>query len=204
MFGAANPGMPGRIRLATAWALPLVVLVVLTFGQVVDTSSIAVHANPVRFAIETAAGIEAGWLPTDSDWHPSSQVVAIGLDDQDFALGPGQSVATRIAVRNTAAVPAGLVVAVADPDPQGKQTDPASGHYLELFDQLEVDLSEAGQTLYSGKAIGLTGAEIAGELAPESSNYRLFDLRVGVPLSVDNRWQEAKTGFQIVLKGVSR
>jgi hypothetical protein len=193
-----------RIRLSAAWALPLAVLVMVTFGRVVDSAGVAVHANPVRFAIETAAGIEAGWLPGDQDWQPSSQVVAIGLDSQDFPLAPGQSVTSRIAVRNTAAVPAGLVFAVADPDPQGKQTDPATGHYLELFDQLEVELSEAGQVLYVGPATGLTSQELAGELAPESTSYRLFDLRVGVPDRVDNRWQQAKTGFRIVLKGVSK
>ncbi|MDR1710516.1 MAG: hypothetical protein LBR58_01430 [Propionibacteriaceae bacterium] len=197
------------VRLIAAWMLLLAASALLTDAAVVGSQTIQVHGNGVRFSIETAAGTRADWQPGPADWKPSSQRVTIKLcDEPQYPLGPGQQVSVRVAARTTAAVPAALIVEARDPDPLGPALDPATGTYLELFDQLHVTVSEAGQTFFDGPATALVGVDL-GELAPRPqadspAHGRLFDLTVSVPESVDNRWQGAATGFQVLLRGVSK
>lgn len=180
-------------RRTAAFAVPLGLLVALTAAQVVHRSDTAVEFTGVTFALEAAGSATAGWEPAEQDWHPSSQPVTVEVPDHTPA--PGGTVDVRVAVRNTAGVPAGAVVRLSDPDPRTDGPD--------LFDALHVQIAEDGVLLVEGPAPDVL-AVLPGDLAADRQGHRVLDIRVQTPATGDDRWAGVRTGVQVQIEGTTR
>lgn len=175
-------------RRAAAFGVPLCLLVAITAAGIVDHDDVQVDFTGVTFALESAAGTTAGWVPTAADWRPSTETWTVDLAED--TLAPGGTFDVRVAVRNVSGTPAAVVLALADPDPQ--PTD--------LFDGLTVSLSEAGTPLASGPA-GAVRVLLPGTVGPGGTDVRVFDLRLTLPAEAA---PGDRTGVQVLLEGSSR
>ncbi len=179
--------LPPRVR---ALGLPLVLLVTLSAAQIVHRDETVVELDGVTFALEVTASAEPGWTPTEADWLPSTEPVLVELPEH---LPPGGEVEVRVAVRNTADVPAGIVVMMVDPDPQD----------ADLFEVLEIELREDGDLLASAPAPELL-LEVPGHVPAAREDHRVIDVLVRTPVSGDDRWAGARTGLLVLVEGATR
>lgn len=175
-----------------ALALPVCLLIGLTAAQLTHSSDVTVEFDPVTFALESAGSAEPGWQPADGDWQSGDRPVTVDLAEDTPA--PGRPVEVRVAVRNTAGVPAEVVLSLVDPDP-------VPG---DLFQALEAEVVEDdGTVIAAGPAAGLR-LPLAGELAPDRQEARVLVVRIHLPVTGDDRWAGARTGVQVVFDGMSR
>jgi hypothetical protein len=174
------------------WAL---LLVGGTFGTVVDFQDVHIKALAAEFKLDLAASAAPNWTPGPDDWRPGGQVTDLPLDP-GLDSRPGATVAARFAVRATS--PASLLLSAVDPDPQGDAVDSATGLPEELFGQLRIALSEAGQVLYDGPV-----AELRERPLPDGPLLRVFDARVYLPADLDPAYAIARSRLQLIVKGTS-
>ncbi|MDQ1129990.1 hypothetical protein [Microbacterium sp. SORGH_AS_0888] len=188
----------GISRLALASGGLLAVGALATVAAVVDYADVYVELDADRngFDIRVAGSTEPGWEPTDESWDqgsPDAYEVAL---DAGTALAPGGSLALRIAVHNSSQrLPALLSLTIRDPSPRGLATDPATGRYRELFDQAVFTVSEGGERLLD--RVPAHALETYTWPMPLAADAQVvLDVEIGLPESVDNRWQEATTTVQ--------
>ncbi len=157
--------------------------------------------------ILVAGNADPSWAPADSDWEQGDlEPVSFQLTggERGYPIAPGDSAATRLAVKNASPSLEGeLFLSIVDPDPLGESTDPLTGRYLELFDQLEFTVSSGGIVLADAvRAAELPSAISVGVLTPGEAD--VLDVVIHLPEAVDNRWQTAGTKIQFRFEGVSK
>lgn len=183
--------------------------VVLTAAALTDSAETrwVLDGSQNRFDIVTAGALEPGWQPQDSDWqqgNPDPYEVEIGEDGEGVALGPGHSLDATVAVANASPsdISGHIGLMILDPDPLGGATDPDTGRYLELFDQLKFTVVD-GQTVVAERL----SADQFNDLAwrwPDpvaAGDSRVLAVTISLPIEVDNRWQGAGTQLQFAFAG---
>lgn len=179
---------PPSLRTA-ARAVPLCLLVGITTAQVVRSDDVRIDFDGVTFALEVARSDAPDWRPAPADWLPTDRTWTVELTDD--TPDPGAPVDIRVAVRNVSGTPATVAVSLADPDPTAD----------DLFDALQVTVSEEGRTLATGSAADLR-VTLPEPVGPHGADERVLDVRVDAP--DDDRWAEARTGLEVLLTGTSR
>ncbi|MDQ1205227.1 hypothetical protein [Microbacterium sp. SORGH_AS_0862] len=152
-----------------------------------------------RFDIVTAGGVGLDpqtWSPETAGWQQGNpDAVPLGAgDDEGILISPGGSVRAVIAVKNDSPrLNAAISLTVQDPTPRGSATDPATGRYLELFDQLVFTVREVdGPVLLDHVA----APELTPHVLPQvfaTGEWKKLEVTIDLPDSVDNRWQGATT-----------
>jgi len=185
---------PSVVRvLASLVGVGAFALVGLTAASTVDWGQliVAVDGSENTFDLQAAGSDEPGWTPTAASWEqgrPDPIVVVL----RDATIGPGTSIATRVAVRNASprlgAVVVFHVVRPATPSP--------------LFDQLRFTVSEGGHVYVSdvdaahAAAIALTGPTASGA-------SRTLDVTVSVPADATDELEGLRTPVSVRFSGVS-
>jgi hypothetical protein len=180
----------------------------VTAAAITDQADVLLSLDGSRntFDIQTAGAAGHGWRPSATSWeqgNPTAYEVSLGDETSGAPLPPGGSIDLTIAVRNASPSLAGLVgLRITDPDPLGHATDPTTGAYLELFDQLRFTIADHGTVI----AEGLTAAEFdhVGFTWPEPldpEDDRSLDVTISLPASVDNRWMGAGTSVLFDFEG---
>ncbi|MDR1852907.1 MAG: hypothetical protein LBR21_09750 [Propionibacteriaceae bacterium] len=189
-------------KLLSATGTILAVFALLTAAVLTDQDEVLVRMAPNRFDIVVAGNAsDAAWLPSDANWA-QGDTVPLTISLNMAALPPGGHQDLRIAVKNASARTAGrLELTISDPNPMGGSVDFKTGNYLELFDQLLFTVTPVG---------GTPGMQLkAGELGTASwpcrllpGQYQIFDVRIQVPATLGNRYQEADTDIMFHFEAV--
>jgi hypothetical protein len=196
-----------RRTLLTAGGV-LAAAALVTAASLTDSAEVLVmlDGNDNTFDIQTAGSAAAGWSPAGSDWvqgNPDAFEIAVGDKGESAALAPGASMEVTVAVKNASPKLSGFIgAAIYDPNPLGDQVDPATGRYLELFDQLRFTVSTETETI----ADTLTADEFnAKDFAwPEeftAGGAQTLKVVISLPREVDNRWMGAGTSVQFAFTG---
>lgn len=193
--------LSGSKRLALALGAFAAVGALATAAAFTDHADVHVDLDGTqnRFDIVVAGQLQAdaaSWTPTDEQWQQGNpDAVQLGFGgDQGVLLAPGGSFRTAIAVRNDSPrLPARISLTISDPLPRGTETNPETGTYVELFDQLVFTVADAdGDVLVDHvPAASLTSYEWADPFASGAS--ATLTVTIELPDSVDNRWQQAST-----------
>ena len=196
-----------RARLVVAGGGLLGVTALMTTAFFTDFADLEaqVDGSQNTFDIVVAGSVEPGWRPADADWvQGDDEPFLIDLGDST-ELPPGGTKHVRIAVQNASPrIAGGLELELSDPDPQGNATDPATGRYLELFDQLEFELAADGATFFRTAGSGTAADRTYTWPIPlEPGEVREIDVAISLPRDVDDRWQQASTQIQFGFKAVS-
>lgn len=183
--------------------------IALTAAVLVDSAETrwVLDGSQNRFDIVTAGAPGADWKPQSSDWrqgNPKPYEVAIGDDGEGIALGPGHSFDTTVAVGNASPgdLSGHIGLSIVDPNPLGEATDPTTGRYLELFDQLRFTVVDRGSVIVQSAT-----AEEFNDLAwhwaepVDAGDSRELLVTISLPSEVDNRWQGAGTQVQFAFTG---
>ncbi|MFC6356469.1 hypothetical protein [Luethyella okanaganae] len=170
-----------------------------------DDVTVALDGSHNRFGIVVAGAAGTQWEPTSNSWvqgNPEAYRIALG-SGSSHVLSPGGILDLRIAVKNDSPSLAGLIdLDIVDPQPRGQQSDPATGNYLELFDQLLFTVSEGGTVLLD-RVPATQPLSFAWSAPLAAGDHRLLDVRIELPDSVDNRWQGASTDVQFQFEAVN-
>ena len=197
----------GRVRLALASGGLVSLVALTTTAAFTDFADLAAQVDGTRNTLDIVAAGSADptWSPGPRDWaQADDEALLIDLGDST-ELPPGSTRLIRIAVKNDSPrVNGDIALTLSDPDPLGDETDPATGRFLELFDQLEFVFSEAGQSFFS-----TTGAAPASErrhawaepFAP--GGVRDITVAITLPADTDDRWQQAQTQIQFGFEAVN-
>lgn len=200
----------GRTRLLLGLSALAISGMAVTAAALTDSASVVVTMDGAqnRFDIVVAGDYSttaSSWTPTESSWaqgNPDHYELAVGAG-QENVLSPGGWIDGRIAVKNASPRLAGMLsLSISDPVPNGTQTDPATGTYLELFDQLVFTVVDNGTTILDKiPASELETYDWAAALSPGES--RVLDVRIEMSDSADNRWQLASTDIQFHFAAVT-
>ncbi|GAA2180366.1 hypothetical protein GCM10009847_17970 [Leucobacter tardus] len=183
--------------------------VVLTAAALTDTAETrwVLDGSKNRFDIVTAGALEPDWKPQDSDWHqgnPDPYEVAIGENGEGVALGPGHSLEATVAVANASPrdIAGRIGLKILDPNPLGDATDPDTGRYLELFDQLRFTVVD-GTTVLADRVSADEFNDLAWQWPDPvaAGENRTLAVTISLPAEVDNRWQGAGTQLQFAFAG---
>ena len=168
-------------------------LVSLTAASTVDWGKLVVAIDGAEntFDLQAAGSDEPGWTPAASSWaHGRPDPIFVVL--RDAAIGPGRSVATRVAVKNASPRLGALVVLhvvrPANPNP--------------LFDQLRFTVSEAGR-VYADNVDAATASTIALTGPTPSGASRILDLTVSLPADATDSLEGLRTPIDVRFSGVS-
>lgn len=172
-----------------------------TAAMLSDTAGITVRldGSANTFDIVVSGSGAPGWIPDPTEWEQGD---AIPFSLPGSSLAPGGAAQFRIAVKNASKLAGRISMKVADGDPKGAAVNPA-GRFVELFDQLDFTVKSDGRTLVDhtpGTAVGTVGEPF--ELGP--GEYRVFDVTLGLPEELDNRWMDARTDVLFRFEGVSQ
>lgn len=173
------------------------------------TSHWLLDGSANQFDLKTAGSVTTGWVPTPADWqqgNPSPVEIEIGDGAQSQGLGPGHSVSATVAVINASPGDLDGMIAVhlVDPDPHGDEIDPTTGRYVDLFDQLQFTISDAGTVIADGlTAEAFNALDWAWPDPVARDDHRTLDVTITLPAEVDDRWQGARTSVQFAFSGES-
>lgn len=189
----------GARRLILAAGSLVAVGALLTVATTTDTADHSVTFDGSRnvFDLMVSGSSDPGWEPRPSDWEQGNpEAYELKLDDSAGLLAPDGELRVRIAAKNASPRLAGMVnLTILDPQPLGTQKNPASGTYLELFDQLVFTVREGNTVIFDRlPATALTTHSWDRALA--GGDYLLLDVLVELPESVGNRYQGASTTIQ--------
>lgn len=200
----------GRARLLLGLSVLVISGLTVTAAALTDSATVAVtmDGSQNRFDIVVAGDYSesaSSWIPTESAWqqgNPDAYELAIG-PGQDNLLSPGGWIDGRIAVKNVSPRLAGMIsLSISDPIFRIGETDPATGNYLELFDQLIFTVVDDGTTLLDRvPASELT--EYNWNAAMLAGQSRVLDVRIEMSSAADNRWQLASTDIQFRFTAVT-
>ncbi|MBL3698755.1 hypothetical protein [Leucobacter luti] len=200
--------MVGRRRAALACGSLLGVVALTTAAYFTDFADITTHIDGSgnSFDIVVAGSIDPKWAPAPTEWAQATEepfLVDLGTDG---SLAPGTSRTVRVAVKNASPkLGADIQLVLRDPDPQGTATDPVTGGFVELFDQLEFEVFENDELLlHSDGAQDEAGRTVVWSRALPSTDVRVLDVKVTLPRDVDDRWQRAGTQLQFGFEAVGK
>lgn len=180
-----------RSRRYAAAALPVCMIIGLTAAQLVQRHDVEVDMRGVAFSLESAGSTQPGWVPQEHDWHSSDDLVVLEMLDDTPAVGV--PITLRVAVRNSAGVPADVVASF---------TDGGAGD-RDFFEALQVEVTEGGVTLGEGSAAELRVA-LPGPVLADRAEPRVLDISVTTPISGDSRWVDSRTDLHLQLDGMTR
>lgn len=195
-----------RVLLCTGGLLAAGALV--TAAALTDEADVLLSLDGSRnsFDIQTAGKVGHGWAPASSDWaqgNPTAYEVALGDGSSSVPLPPGGSIDVTIGVRNASPSLAGVVgLRITDPDPHGLATDPSTGAFIELFDQLRFTLQDGDDLIadrVSAEEFNTSDFRWPAPLDPDAE--RTIDVTISLPSSVDNRWMRAGTSVRFDFEG---
>ncbi|MBB6403784.1 hypothetical protein [Arthrobacter sp. AZCC_0090] len=198
----------GRMRVALATGTLVAAGALITAATFTDYADVDVNIDGSRntFDIVATGKADSSWLPRDSDWvqaNPKAFRVALTGDGSGYTMAPGSALDLRIAAKNNSPRLAGhLSLKILDPQPRGDAKNPVTGTYLELFDQLVFTVADGGKVLLDRvPADRLSSISWPDPL--RSGEHKLLDVRIEMPSSVDNRWQQASTDIQFNFEAVN-
>jgi len=198
----------GRLRLLLATGSLVAAGALITAASFTDYADVDVALDGSRntFDIVTAGKVDPSWLPTQADWeqaNPRALRIALTQDGSGYTMAPGSVLDLRIAAKNNSPRLSGILsLNVLDPHPRGAETNPLTGTYVELFDQLVFTVADQGVVLLDHvPADRLSTLTWPNPLA--AGEYKLLDVRIELPDTVDNRWQMASTDVQFNFEAVT-
>lgn len=198
----------GRLRLLLATGSLVAAGALITAASFTDYADVDVALDGSRntFDIVTAGKADPSWLPTQTDWdqaNPRALRIALTQDGSGYTMAPGSVLDLRIAAKNNSPRLSGILsLNLVDPLPRGAETNPQTGTYVELFDQLVFTVADQGVVLLDHVPAGrLSTLTWPNPLA--AGEYKLLDVRIELPQSVDNRWQMASTDVQFNFEAVT-
>ncbi|RKS90180.1 hypothetical protein DEU37_1500 [Microbacterium sp. AG790] len=185
----------GTRRLVLASGALIAASALATAAAFVDYADVNVSLDGTRntFDIRTAGSDSPTWEPTAADWeqgNPTAYEVSLR---SGATLAPGGSLAVRIGAQNSSPSLAGLLsLTITDPQPRGNATDPRTGAYLELFDQLVFTVRQGSTVLFDHVPATALQTYRWAEPLPAGDDV-VLDVLIELPSAVDNRWQGAST-----------
>lgn len=198
----------GWLRLFLATGSLVAAGALITAASFTDSADVDVALDGSRnnFDIVAAGKADPSWLPTPADWdqaNPRGLRIFLTGDKSGYTMAPGGVLDLRIAAKNNSPRLSSLNgLRILDPLPRGAEKNPQTGTYLELFDQLVFTVSDGGKVLLDHATAGqLTAITWPDALRP--GEYKLLDVRVELPDTVDNRWQMAATDIQFNFEAVN-
>ncbi|UIN30692.1 hypothetical protein [Microbacterium binotii] len=200
----------GRARAVLATGMLAAGCALATAAAFTDYADVEVSldGSQNRFDIVTAGAVDVdlqSWSPQAEGWlqgNPDAVLLGSGAD-AGILLAPGGSVEAAIAVKNDSPrLNAAISLVIEDPTPRGDAVDPATGTFLELFDQLVFTVRDADGTVLLDHvaAPALTGYVWPDSFAP--GEWKKLDVTIDLPDSVDNRWQGATTDILFSFQAV--
>jgi len=205
---ARAPRRSGRTRFITAGGALFAAGALLTAATLTDSADVTVtmDGSGNTFDIVTTGSIEPGWQPTLDDWvqgNPAAYDIPLTADGTGYVLSPGSALDLRIAARDASPrLPARLSLTILDPNPRGDTTDPATGRYVELYDQLVVTVKDGATTIFDRVPTSELSTytwddplSVGGE--------KVLDVRIEMPTSVTDEWQLASTDIQFNFQAVN-
>lgn len=197
-------------RRVWSWGALGAVAIMATTAMVVDAEIVDVHfAQPESFDIVVSGSRTDGWQPGDADWeqgNPEAYNILLNADGSNLELGPGGQMTLRIAAKNASPGLPGLVaLSMSDPDDRSGQTDPDTGAYLELYDQLRFTILENGTPLVSDVAAAdlVDGRVHDWSASWAAGEVHILDVTIALPHAVDDRWQGAMTDVQFRFEAIN-
>lgn len=159
-----------------------------------------------RFDIVTTGSSTPGWMPTATEWvqgKPEAYQIKLTSDGSGYVLSPGARLDLRVAARNASPrLGAELSLKILDPDAHGDATDPVTGRYVDLWNQLVFTVREGSTVLFDHvKATDL--AAYVWQQPTAAGTERVLDVTIQLPSSVDNRWQLASTDIRFDFEAVN-
>lgn len=198
----------GRLRILLATGSLVAAGALMTAATFTDYAdvNVAIDGSRNTFDIVAAGKADSSWSPTQADWdqaNPRALRIALTQDGSGYTMGPGSVLDLRVAAKNNSPRTSGLLgLRILDPQPRGTETNPRTGTFVELFDQLLFTVSDRGTVLLDRvPADRLTNITWPEPLS--SGEYKLLDVRIELPESVDNRWQMASTDVQFNFEAVT-
>lgn len=198
----------GRLRLILATGSMVAAGALITAASFTDYADVNVALDGSRntFDIVAAGKADTLWIPTQADWdqaNPRALRIPLTPDGSGYTMAPGAVLDLRIAAKNNSPRLSGLLgLRIQDPYPRGTETNPATGTYVELFDQLLFTVSDNGKVLLDRVPANQLTAVTWPEPLP-SGAFKLLDVRIELPETVDNRWQQASTDVQFNFEAVT-
>lgn len=168
------------------------------------------------YDLQIVGSLLPGWEPSDADWLQGRSDLALEFQTVDDAaqldferagvsrvIAPGASIDFRVAVKNSSPrVSSSLAMEIVDPDPLGAAMDASGESFLELFDQLEFTVTDAGTVLFDHvPAEKLTKIDWDAQIG--AGDYKMLDVKISLPVSVDNRWMAARTNVEFRFQGAN-
>lgn len=198
----------GRTRLVLASGALCGVTGLLTAAAFTDHADVHVtlDGSQNRFDIVAAGSPVPGWTPTADSWvqaNPNAYQITLTPDGSEYVMAPGSDLTLRVAAQNVSPQVAGVLsLTIRDPEPHGDAVDPASGRYVDLWNQLVFTVKQGNQTIFDHvRAPDLTTHTWAAALP--SAEYELLEVTIELPSAVDNRWQLASTDVQFNFEAVN-
>lgn len=204
-----NRSMPGRWRLVAAGGSVLAVGALLTAAAISDYADVDVILDGSSNTFDIVVAGQAGtttWTPGDDVWEQGDTdpfQIRLANGDTDIVMAPGSIVDVRVAAKNASPRLASLMtLTIRDPAPRGSETDPGTGNFIELYDQLVFTVRDGSTVLFDRvPAPELTSHTWPHALDPD--DFLLLDIAIELPESVDNRWQLASTDVQFHFEAVN-
>lgn len=189
---------PRTRRLAFASGALIAAGALATAAPFVDYADVIVSLDGTRntFDIRTTGSDDPQWQPAATDWQQGTPDAYELSLRSGTTLAPGGSLAVRVAAQNSSPTLSGLLsLTIIDPQPRGDATDPRTGTYLELFDQLVIAVHE-GSTVLVDDVPATALQKYTWPRPLEAGRDVVLDVLIQLPSTVDNRWQGASTAVQ--------
>ncbi|MEX8033032.1 hypothetical protein AB6V29_08370 [Microbacterium sp. 20-116] len=202
--------MTGQMRLVLSLGALGMAGLTVTAAALSDSATVLVQmdSSQNRFDLDVAGNYSSEastWEPTADSWqqgNPDAYRLPIG-PGQSNVMSPGSSISGRIAVRNNSPRLAGLIeLSILDPQARGDVTDPQTGNFQELFEQLIFTVKD-GDTVIFDHVPATQLSPFAWNAALPAGGIRVLDVRIEMSPDADNRWQMASTDVQFNFSGVT-
>lgn len=197
-----------RRRPALSWLALLGIAALTTAAVVSDVEQLDARLVPgAELDLVVAGSATPGWTPTPADWqqaNPTAYRIPLTRDEQGVIVGPGGSLTFRVAARHhDEDLPAYVRLTISDPDDRRGHSDPATGRWVELFDQLRITVADEGRVLVDGVGAEPDTLTHSWTRPWAPGEARLLDVTVTVPADLGDAWQDSATDLQITFESES-